>query len=204
MIKQLPNKPILPKKLKKKINKLKPLKGNEWNSGAKDIKVFKSLIKKQLLVIQDDKCAYCGLKLKETSRIEIEHIAPKGGIKQPQHTELAFTTINLVLACNLCNCTENKGTFDTIKTKNINYSLSEFKIVHPYLDDHDKHYGWETNEENEILIIGKSEEGKKSIDLFSLNSSDRTEARAKLKLYEYIKTLPQADDLFAASVYGLV
>lgn len=201
MIKELASKPFLPKKLIKKINKLKPLTGGEWDLRRKDVLEFKSLLKKQLLVIQDGKCAYCGLCLQETSRVEIEHIAPKGGKKLPQHTELAFTILNLVLACNLCNCTEKKGTYDTINTKNENYLLNDFHIVHPYLDDHSLHYQWSNNLQGDILIQAKSAKGLKSIELFELDSPHLTQARVKQNLYEQVKLLPDAHLILAASAY---
>lgn len=46
-------------------------------------------MKNALQELQDGKCAYCELPL-ATRNPEIEHIAPKGGIKRVKHIECMF------------------------------------------------------------------------------------------------------------------
>ncbi|EGQ8531573.1 hypothetical protein GN712_18185 [Vibrio cholerae] len=195
MIKQLSARPVIPSRIKRRLKALRPLLGGEWElktdkskSIKSDIEEFKAILKAQLRIIQNGKCAYCGLTLGETSRDEIEHFAPKGGRKRPKHLEYTFEVINLVLACNLCNSPEKKGTYDTIVQgkKVLDYRRCKFRIVHPYLDDHSLHYSW-ANGINSILIQGISPEGKESIRLFKLDSTIHSEARAKEKILEYMK-----------------
>jgi hypothetical protein len=79
MINQLNIAPIISQSVMDEIDKLKPLSGGEWDiKNNDDITQFKESLKSQLLVTQDDKCAYCGLPFGETGKTEIEHFAPKG------------------------------------------------------------------------------------------------------------------------------
>lgn len=185
MISQLKSRPYIPSLIRKKLKGLNPLVGGEWDLNRKYIKEFKFILKSQLKIIQDDNCAFCGLKLGETSRYEIEHIAPKGGKEKPQHVEYCFTVINLVLACNLCNSSGKKGTFDTISNgpKSLDYTKLNFEIVHPYLDDHSTHYSW-VNQDRKVIIQSLTDKGKLSVKLFDLDSAAQSEARAKQLFYQ--------------------
>ena len=75
-------------------------------------------MKNALQELQDGKCAYCELPL-ATRNPEIEHIAPKGGIKRVKHIECMFLPENLVYACHNCNSTECKGQKDTVVKKEL-------------------------------------------------------------------------------------
>ncbi len=192
MINRLTIRPVIPKRIKRKLKKLKPLTGGEWEIKIKrskfirnEIKEFKSILRGQLKIIQNKKCAYCGLTLEETSRYEIEHFIPKGGEKRPKYPEHSFDLINLVLACNLCNSPEKKGMYDPIVegTKSINYLDNEYKIVHPYIDNHELHYSW-IGKTGAIVIQGLSNKGNESIRLFKLDSTVHSEARAKSYIYD--------------------
>jgi uncharacterized protein (TIGR02646 family) len=198
MIKQLDRVPTIPARISRGLKKFTPFKGGEWAFTDVSIKEFKTLIKYQLKMIQNNKCAYCGLTLGETSRYEIEHIAPKGGAVRPKYVQYTFTAMNLVLACNLCNCPEKKGTYDTVVEGSINkdYRAIQFKIVHPYIDDHLLHYAWPTGVDG-VLIQGISVKGIESIRLFKLSSSEHTEARVKLKLFEFMKNSSEGQELIA-------
>jgi uncharacterized protein (TIGR02646 family) len=200
MINQLNTEPTIPQNIMDEIDKLKPLTGGEWDiKNNADITQFKESLKLQLLVIQDEKCAYCGLPFGETGKTEIEHFAPKGGAKRPKHPEFAFTVSNLVLSCNLCNSPVKKGNYDSVKVKNVNYNLCIFKIVHPYFDDHSLHYAW-TNDSEKVLIQGASIKGRESIQVFKLNSTRHSEARARIKINAYLLTIEGGVDLIAAAL----
>lgn len=177
---------------KKFINRLKPLTGGEWDYKDDEIKVLKKQIRSQLMRIQDSKCAYCGLKLDETSIGEIEHIAPKGGKKRPKYTQFTFTPYNLVLSCHLCNGPTKKGTKDTILVLNVNYRLCQFNIFHPYFDNPSDHFDWIPNGYN-VLIQHKTEKGRKSIEIFGLDNSAHIEARAKEVAHRFLKRLTEED-----------
>jgi uncharacterized protein (TIGR02646 family) len=197
MINQLNAAPIISQNVIDEIDKLKPLTGGEWDiKNNDDITRFKESLKSQLLVTQDDKCAYCGLPFGETGKTEIEHFAPKGGAIRPKHPEFAFTVNNLVLSCNLCNSPVKKGNYDTVEVKNANYDLCTFKIVHPYFDVHSLHYAW-TNDREKILIQGISAKGLESVRVFKLDSTRHSEARTRIKVNAYLLTIPGGADLIA-------
>ncbi|WP_345853425.1 hypothetical protein [Shewanella algae] len=110
MIKQLTSRPNIDQQILDGIEGMKPFKGGDWDiKNNYFITSFKESLREKLLIIQGYKCAYCGLRLGETGKIEIEHIAPKGGAKRPKHIDFMFTISNLVLSCNLCNSPIKKG-----------------------------------------------------------------------------------------------
>ena len=153
----------------------------DWDSGKKINKAIKESIKRQLLLWQDEKCVYCGLKLGGTSREEIEHIAPRH-----LYPEFEYTTKNLAMSCQFCNSSSKKGKKNTIGSKNAYYNKCTFTIVHPYYDDVDHFF------ENRGAIINicsglTSSEKKKAqntMDMFDLYESHHVEARAMQLLWE--------------------
>jgi uncharacterized protein (TIGR02646 family) len=163
---------------KKYLKKLKPWDGGLWTKRDKDMINVKDKIKYILNYYQGNKCAYCGLSLGETSDGEIEHIAPKG-----RHPQFTFTPLNLALSCHLCNGPTKKFTKETISKLDINYRLCEYTIVHPYFDDPQEHFEWVANG-RKVLISSRTLKGRKSIEIFHLDSTAHNEARAKKLLYE--------------------
>lgn len=124
--------------LKKHINKLRPLKGGEWDFDDEEISNIKKLIRVQLMKHQDAKCAYCGLAFDGTSRAEIEHIAPKGGKKRPKYTTFTFTPYNLVLSCHLCNSPVKKEVkilflYLMLITRNVNLKFTIHILIIPVI-----------------------------------------------------------------------
>ncbi len=89
------------------INHLKPLEAEYWNGSMTgkgkrygigvQRDAVKVEIKEHLRNTQGYFCCYCGLKLKRTSPVQIEHIAP-----QALHPEYLFTPLNLAFVCSLC------------------------------------------------------------------------------------------------------
>lgn len=200
MIDQLASAPLIPQDILDEIDNIKPLAGGEWDITNNDaINEFKELLKSQLLIIQGEKCAYCGLPLGETGKTELEHFAPKGGAKRPKHPEFTFTVHNLVISCNLCNSPVKKGNYDTVKVKHVDYNCCRFKIVHPYFDDHSLHYSW-INSNQKILIQGASAEGCESIRIFKLYSEPHTEARVRLKIRDYLSKIDGGADIVDAAL----
>lgn len=123
----------VPRDLLDELNK-NYIKPGAWDINDENVNKFKTIMKEALLELQDGKCAYCELPL-ATRNPEIEHIAPKGGIKRKKHIECMFLPENLVYACHNCNSPECKGQTDTVVKKGASYQNWEFNIVHPYLDD---------------------------------------------------------------------
>lgn len=160
---------------------------NNWNSKKKCIKELKANLNIHFNTHQKEKCCYCGLQYDRTGRGEIEHIAPKGENLYPH---FSFTPLNLAKACQLCNSSSMKHTYDTIATPNAIYNQCEFKIVHPYLDVHSEHYEWKYGLLNVVISIkNNSEKAKESIRIFELASEKRTRARAIQRNQERLERL---------------
>lgn len=171
-----------------------PLTGNEWDCKADGFSnpirgqaarrdEIKTNIKEQLDILQGTECAFCGLDLR--SRVaQIEHIAPKGAGLHPQ---FMFEKQNLILACSLCNGFEKKHTFNTIISLGATYAACTFNIVHPYFDDPNDHFEYESDPDNGLAYLiqvkkndgVESSKGRQSVDLFELDSVPMTQERYK-------------------------
>lgn len=156
-------------------------KYKDWDSGKTINKEIKESIKKQLLLWQNEKCVYCGLKLGGTSREEIEHIAPRH-----LYPEFEYTTKNLAMSCQFCNSSSKKGTKNTIKVRNIYYNNCTFTIVHPYYDDVDRFF----QSSGAIISIctgltsSEEERAQNTMDMFGLCEARHVEERAKQLYWE--------------------
>jgi uncharacterized protein (TIGR02646 family) len=160
---------------------------NNWDSGRKCITQLKINLNIYLDTHQQEKCCYCGLLYDRTGRGEIEHIAPKGAKHYPQ---FCFVERNLAKACQLCNSSSMKHMYDTIETLSPDYDDCIFKIVHPYLDDHNLHYQWHFGIRSVIIsVANNSSKAKESIRLFELDSVKRTRARASQRNQERLESL---------------
>lgn len=158
-----------------------------WNSRTNCINDIKIRLNQHFDFQQHEKCCFCGLLYDRTGRGEIEHIAPKGTGLYPQ---FSFTSNNLAKACQLCNSSSMKHTYNSVETINAVYELCEFKIVHPYLDDHNYHYAWNYGlREVLISVNNNSAKAKESIKLFELDSVKRTRARAQQRNQERLDNI---------------
>ncbi|MDH4466010.1 MAG: HNH endonuclease [Acidovorax sp.] len=144
-----------------------------WGGGTKLTKAFKKDVTAFLLVEQSKRCAYCGGRLFE-KKPHRDHIAPK-----EKYRKWMFWPENLVLACFACN-TDLKATFDPIAKEGATYRLTEFSIVHPYLDEPTHHIKYAADGLC-ILIspVNNSLKGLKTIQLFGLSDPERAKQRAK-------------------------
>lgn len=164
------------------IDALIPFNGNSWKNGT--IEPVKEEILTQLLEFQNNNCCYCGLKVNETGRGELDHILKKGGPKRPAYLQYVFTPFNLAVSCQYCNSSSKKGQEDVIDHPDpVNYHLCTFTIVHPYYDNPEIHYAW-TNGRFEILIRGLTPKAHNSIRIFELDQESQTTARAKQIRFE--------------------
>ena len=151
-----------------------------WENTAGRPRRFKDALTTDLLEKQAHRCAYCCGHLLGLQPHR-DHIAPKG---VNLHPEFTFETRNLVLACYYCN-SERKGETDTIATKNADYSLCQFTIVHPILDEPQDHLQF-IGHRADVLIqtVNGSLKGQTTIDLFDLASANHSKARAKDALFD--------------------
>jgi uncharacterized protein (TIGR02646 family) len=161
--------------------------GNNWGIKTNCIKALKGAMNTHFDNHQNEKCCYCGLLYYITGRGEVEHIAPKGGTKYPQ---FSYTPNNLAKACQLCNSSSMKHTFDSVSQLNPVYEQCEFNIVHPYLDDHSYHYKWNYGVMRVLIAVNNdSDKARESIRLFELDSEKRTRARATERNQERLENL---------------
>lgn len=166
---------------------------NNWESRRKCIIAIKDSLNVHFDNYQNGKCCYCGLLYGNTGRGEIEHIAPKGTALYPQFTYLSD---NLAKACQLCNSSSMKHTFNTVQTLAANYEDCEFKIVHPYLDDHNYHYSWKYGLQRVLISINNNSlKAKESIRIFELDSEKRTRARARERNQERLDNIYNITDI---------
>lgn len=187
MIKQIKSSIIYNDDQKECIKALKNVNGSLWNKRYNEITLLKESIREQLTRLQNYECAYCGFKLGVTSNDEIEHIAPKGTLRDGTilYPEFMFTEKNLVLACHLCNSIMRKGVFDTIESYHHDYKKCTFKIVHPYFDKPDEHYVL-YKEGKRVILRAKNNSLKAltSIKIFKLDDIQHSEQRAKDIMFE--------------------
>jgi hypothetical protein len=93
---------------------------------------------------QGNLCAFCKLPFRD--EIQVEHMIPKAGAKNPRK-DFSYTPKNLCVSCRFCNT--NKSTHnDFIGQIGKHYPTSGFyfKIIHPHFDPYFDH----------ILIVDKS------------------------------------------------
>ncbi|MCX7552118.1 hypothetical protein [Xanthomarina sp. F2636L] len=160
---------------------------NKWDSRKNCILNLKTAMNNHFDINQREKCCFCGLYYDRTGRGELEHIAPKGAGLYPQYT---FTPHNIAKACQLCNSSSMKHTYDPITVLNPVYQNCQFSIVHPYLDNHNDHYKWNYGLLNVLISVNNnSSKGIKSIELFELASEKRTRARAIQRNQERLENI---------------
>lgn len=167
------------------INRLKPLDGSEWDGEIKTgCTVTKSErnklvtdIKTKLELIQGNYCIYCGIHKDYRGHLQREHILAKSNKKYPN---FMFEPENLVLACRICNM-DLKRSKDFGSQERINYRKNSFSIVHPYIDDFNRHIKF-TGSGHQVLIqkVPYSRKGKETIKVFELASVSRTAERSGL------------------------
>jgi len=168
------------------INRLKPFTITSWDSMRGQLYLIRENIRFQLVNNQNKRCCYCGLKLGETSRVEVEHIAPKAG-RFGNYPEFSYYKYNIAAICQYCNSSSKKGEYNPIIYESPVYKKCKFEIFHPYFDDPNLFFDYKINSKS-IVISAKNGMNKnkalKSIEIFELDSEGHTEARAKEFFWE--------------------
>ncbi len=155
------------------------LKKEHWEEGLPyglNIKrdEYKNRIKSYLQAEQNDCCAYCGIDLEAFDNPHRDHIAPKS-----LYPHFIFRPDNIILACPRCNGLNKKKDKDTInQPASSRYRSCEFKIIHPYHDDPDRHLTYLAQSEG-ILVQHITDKGRQTIELFELDSVYFTQTRAQ-------------------------
>lgn len=136
------------------LNSIRPWEKKHWSESFgtavqhNERNAIKNEIKQQLVVIQNNYCAFCGLNLDLAYEVHREHIAP-----QYKHPAYIFEPENLVLACNFCNMHKKKKL--TVTSNTGVYASEIFNILHPHRDHFNIHLACDfTRHELVFKILG--------------------------------------------------
>ncbi len=179
------------------------LGSKSWKSQVNEVKEFKRQLKEEGMVLQQGRCAWCSLPLGKEGRRSShrDHIAPKA-----RYGQWTYHPLNLVLVCDYCN-TEVKKDLDTVRFVGDRYETSEFLIVHPYLENAiDDHIVFEDVLGGiGIVVIGKSDKGRWTIEKLQLDSPSMTIRRAaEANIERLTEKLQRSDqELYARAVERL-
>jgi len=149
------------------------------------------LWKNELIKCQGQKCCYCE---KPINKGLIEHYRPKNAWKQsggsqlnrPGYYWLAYRWSNLLLSCNECNSSGNKGNLFPVSGNRANtlkcdLRLENQTLINPYDEDPSTYISFYKSD-----IISLHPKGKATIDILSLNTrSDLASIREdRFQLYK--------------------
>lgn len=111
------------------------------------------------------KCAYCEKKVDGNgSYMEVDHFKYKD-----KYSDLIVDWNNLIPSCKQCNT--KKGRID----------VEEQSIVNPYVDNPSQHFNYKS-----LRIIGITDKGRESVEIFGYNLSDVDARKARLIILEKI------------------
>lgn len=171
------------------------------------------------------KCAYCESKYLHTADSDIEHFRPKGRVnektpKTPGYYWLANDWDNLLLSCQHCNQkrihdldgddrAKGAGKLDQFplsdNSKRVSHHTASLKeeekvrlLINPSAPDDfpETHFEYEPSKG---AMIGISEMGKTSIEVFALRRKELVEERnqRRIELFTQIDTAKRALELYA-------
>lgn len=183
--------PVLSEETQTYLEGLKPFQAAHWDQSNDEMKAYKASIIQQLIEIQENRCAYCGLSL-NWNLIDREHFVHKG--QRTGFPEFMFNVKNLFAACGYCN-RRIKGQKHTLKTYNANYDDCTFRIVHPFIDTAEDELEFVGNRNGQhILAKAITDKGQKTIDFFCLSDNRVTVRRAGFIAERELEKEMQADD----------
>lgn len=139
-----------------------------WESKANAILTFKENFREWALRNQDGRCAFCRLPLGTVSTRRtpsLDHFAPKA-----RYPQWVFEVLNLLAACYACNSSLKNST-DPVLLMGCIYEQSQFRVVHPYLDEVPEHISGGFVEESlhPEPVTHLSDRGRSTIELFELD-----------------------------------
>lgn len=168
--------PKITKASKDYLATLKPYKASLWDLTNSKMKVYKKELLDKLLVIQKNRCVYCGLSLARRSA-DREHFVHKAATTGYQ--EFMFNADNLFAACEFCN-RRLKGQKKIISHYDPDYTKCTFNIVHPFYNNPDDYIKFHPSKTDPVVArptdadCGK---GKNTIKMFNLNSFEMWKER---------------------------
>lgn len=130
-----------------------------WNTD--DTNQLRNLIKDYCIKAQKSTCCYCSRRIltRNKSLWDLDHIIPRA-----THPKFTFEPLNIVASCRDCNTIKSSSqTLVNKSRKRLPTSSSDYKIVHPYLDDYNDHIGLIN-----IVYFAKSAKGRATIEMCGL------------------------------------
>lgn len=160
-----------------------------FDSGIYGAKSVKNALKR----MQHDKCAFCEARVTHVAHGDVEHLRPKGGVRQdadgpielPGYFWLAYDWANLFFACQICNQTFKRNWFplrDPTRRAHLpedDLAGEEPMLLDAAIEDPEAHI---TFREELAIPREDSERGATTIRVLGLNRSEIQEQR--LKLYQ--------------------
>ncbi|WP_422350638.1 hypothetical protein [Flagellimonas sp.] len=128
--------------------------GDIWNDPL--VSDFKSRVKEYYRNLENEQCCYCKKNFQGEFNmvIDIEHILPKG---KAEFRNLMFVLTNLNVACKRCNMKIKGQKTDfvfNINTAAQNHTdSSQYKIIHPNVDNYFDHISVYQHIENQKKLI---------------------------------------------------
>jgi uncharacterized protein (TIGR02646 family) len=175
--------------------------GAELQSGDRkldfDNKIYAhAQVKKALLEMQNEKCAFCEAKPLHVSDGDVEHFRPKAAFRQdeksrlerPGYYWLAYEWTNLLFSCERCNRRHKGNLFPLADAASRARSPAEDlageqpMFIDPSVEDPERHVAYR---EHVPFAVGASPRGEKTIDALGLRrrplNDDREEHLKKLR-----------------------
>ena len=126
-------------------------------------------IKKALVDMFHEKCAYCESTITHIDYGHIEHFKPKG---TPAFYELAVDWNNLLLACGRCNGAENKGTKFPLEDE-------DGPLVNPVEEEPSEHLRFDFDPRLKLAnVLGISKRGETTRKILGLNRRELVKRRS--------------------------
>lgn len=153
---------------------------------------IKVSIRSQLKIEQNEKCAYCGLKIREETPA-IEHIADKSKL---HFKNQMFNVHNLVLSCGTCNFKKSRRSASDVYDGP--YLTWNFLIVHPIIDTPSEHIVFDENFIHIIQVL--SDKGKKTVEWFDLKGPIMLEERTKEAMFSALEIPSQFEEIIEEAI----
>lgn len=177
-----------------------------FSSGAETLAFDRGIyahlsVKRELVAMQHEKCAFCEAKPLHVSDGDVEHFRPKGGVRQadtdplqqPGYYWLAYEWANLMFSCERCNRRHKKNLFPLVDparratTHRDSVANEAPYFVDPSAEDPEPYI---TYRDHVPVAIGGNARGEQTIDALGLRrpelNTDREEHLERLRLLQKI------------------
>jgi len=162
-------------------------------------------VKRELIAMQHEKCAFCEAKPLHVSDGDVEHFRPKGGVRQadtdplqrPGYYWLAYDWANLMFSCERCNRRHKENLFpldDPARRATTHQDSIDQEgplFVDPSAEDPEPYI---TYRDHVPVAIGGNARGEQTIDALGLRrpelSTDREDHLERLRVLRAVASNP--------------